>query len=139
MHHFTNGGGGSLFLNTDSSKPIYIQIAEGIETMILQGKFKEHDQVYSQYKLAEMLTINPATAAKGLNVLAEEGILYDRRGIGKFVAENATAKIKEKRKDEILSEHIKKIVQEAFYLNIREEELINLIKKAYKELGGLEK
>lgn len=124
-----------MFLNTDSSKPIYIQIAEGIETMILQGKFKEHDQVYSQYKLAEMLTINPATAAKGLNVLAEEGILYDRRGIGKFVAENATAKIKEKRKDEILSEHIKKIVQEAFYLNISEEELINLIKKAYKEVG----
>lgn len=124
-----------MFLNTDSSKPIYIQIAEGIETMILQGKFKEHDQVYSQYKLAEMLTINPATAAKGLNVLAEEGILYDRRGIGKFVAENATAKIKEKRKDEILSEHIKKVVQEAFYLNISEEELINLIKKAYKEVG----
>src|SRR5690625_1479727 len=94
-----------LILQPDGSKPIYIQIAEWLETLILQNEFKEHEQVYSQYKLAEMFTINPATAAKGLNVLADEGILYDRRGIGKFVAERAKEKIKEKRKTE-LSNHL---------------------------------
>jgi len=123
-----------LLLNTNSTKPIYIQIAEGIETMILQGKFHANDQVYSQYKLAEMLTINPATAAKGLNLLAEEGILYDRRGIGKFVSEDAIKIIKEKRKENILTEKIKQMVEEAYYLNIKEEEFIELIQKAYQEM-----
>src|SRR5699024_11456596 len=80
--------------------------------MILQGKFHANDQVYSQYKLAEMLTINPATAAKGLNLLAEEGILYDRRGIGKFVSEDAIKIIKEKRKENILTEKIKQMRSE---------------------------
>lgn len=128
-----------MILNPESRKPIYIQIAEGIETLILQDKFKAHDQVYSQYKLAEMLTVNPATAAKGLNVLADQEILYDRRGIGKFVSEGAKQIIREKRKDEILTEQIQKLVKEAYHLNIKETEIISLIKENFKKMEGLEK
>lgn len=122
-----------MILDTNSSTPIYIQIAEWIEALILQGKFNEHDQVYSQYKLADMFTINPATAAKGLKLLADEGILYDRRGIGKFVSENAKKIIQEKRKDEGLTNLIQEIVLEASLLNIKEDELIQLIRQAYQE------
>lgn len=125
-----------MILNSKSSKPIYIQIAEGIETFILQGKFKEHDQVYSQYKLAEMLTVNPATAAKGLKLLEDQKILYDRRGIGKFVSEGAKQIIKEKRKNEIVTEQIQKLVKEAYHLKIKEEEIISLIKENFKKMEG---
>lgn len=128
-----------LILQPDSSKPIYIQIAEWLETLILQNEFKEHEQVYSQYKLAEMFTINPATAAKGLNVLADEGILYDRRGIGKFVAERAKEKIKEKRKTELSNHLVKKLVREAKYLHVTEKELIDIVQKTYQEMKGEEK
>lgn len=128
-----------LILQPDSSKPIYIQIAQWLETLILQNEFKEHEQVYSQYKLAEMFTINPATAAKGLNVLADEGILYDRRGIGKFVAERAKEKIKEKRKTELSNHLVKKLVREAKYLHVTEKELIDIVQKAYQEMKGEEK
>ncbi|MBC2721223.1 MAG: GntR family transcriptional regulator, partial [Desulfosporosinus sp.] len=78
-----------VILNTDSTKPIYIQIAEWLEVEILNGNFKEDERVYSQYQLADMFTINPATAAKGLNLLAEEHIVYKRRGLGMFVSPNA--------------------------------------------------
>ncbi|HLS36511.1 MAG TPA: GntR family transcriptional regulator [Bacillota bacterium] len=128
-----------MILQPDSSKPIYIQIAEWLETLILQNEFKEHEQVYSQYKLAEMFTINPATAAKGLNVLADEGILYDRRGIGKFVAERAKEKIKEKRKTELSNHLVKKLVREAKYLHVTEKELIDIVQKTYQEMKGEEK
>jgi len=128
-----------LILQPDSSKPIYIQIAQWLETLILQNEFKEHEQVYSQYKLAEMFTINPATAAKGLNVLADEGILYDRRGIGKFVAERAKEKIKEKRKTELSNHLVKKLVREAKYLHVTEKELIDIVQKTYQEMKGEEK
>lgn len=144
LHYNTNapfwyggkGGSFSLVLNTDSSKPIYIQIAEWLETEILRGNLKENEKVYSQYKLAEMFNINPATAAKGLNILAEEKVLYDKRGIGKFVASEAKKYIKEKRKNETLKGLIQELIIEAAYLQISEEELINMVKETKKEMKG---
>ena len=86
-------------LDPSSMTPIYIQIAEWLENEILIGNFKANEKVHSQYTLAELFQINPATAAKGLTVLGEQAILYDRRGLGKFVAEDAIPIIKQKRKD----------------------------------------
>lgn len=125
-----------MILNKNSTKPIYIQIAEWLETEILKGNFKEGEKVLSQYKLAEMFNINPATAAKGLNVLADENILYDRRGLGKFVSQNAKQIIMEKRKNDVLKELIEKIVIEAKYLNIEEGSLLDMVKATYHEMGG---
>jgi len=48
----------------DSSKPIYIQIAEWIEDEIIADRFIQDSKVYSQYQLAELFNINPATAEK---------------------------------------------------------------------------
>ncbi|GFZ87837.1 GntR family transcriptional regulator [Compostibacillus humi] len=116
--------------------PIYLQIAEWIETEILKGNFQADEKVYSQYKLAEMFTINPATAAKGLNVLANENILYTKRGLGKFVTKEAKAIIIHKRKNQKLKGLINEIVMEAKRLHVREEELMVMLKKAMKESGG---
>ncbi|WP_335743544.1 GntR family transcriptional regulator [Salicibibacter kimchii] len=86
------------------------------------------DKVYSQYKLAEMFNINPATAAKGLTKLAEDGILYDKRGLGKFVADDAKEKVIDKRKNQTLKRMLEEIVQEADRLNMDEEELMAMMK-----------
>ena len=68
---------------------IYLQIAHMIEDDILRGIYREEEQVPSTNELARALRINPATAAKGINLLVEQGILYKRRGIGMFVAPGA--------------------------------------------------
>ena len=73
-----------MILDTDGTKPIYMQISEWIETEILNGNFVVDQKVSSQYQLAEMFNINPATAAKGLTILADENILYKKRGLGMF-------------------------------------------------------
>ena len=65
---------------------IYLQIAQMLEDGILRGIYPEETQVPSTNELARTLRINPATGAKGLNLLAEDGILYKRRGLGMFVA-----------------------------------------------------
>lgn len=122
-----------MILQTDGQTPIYMQIAHWLETQILTGAFKEHEKVYSQYQLAEMLNINPATAAKGLNVLAAEGILYDKRGLGKFVSENAKKHIKEKRKDGLLHDLVEEFVEEALHLHLEEDEIMLLVEKIYTE------
>ena len=68
---------------------IYLQIAQMLEDDILRGVYREEEQVPSTNELSRVYHINPATAAKGLNLLSAEGILYKRRGIGMFVAPGA--------------------------------------------------
>lgn len=125
-----------MILNTDGTKPIYMQIAEWIETEIMNGHFSTDDKVYSQYQLAEMFTINPATAAKGLNLLVEDNILYKKRGLGMFVTENAKERVIHKRKNETLKQLIEEVVLEAQRLQINEQDLMDMIKTAYLKEGN---
>lgn len=124
-----------MILNSDGSKPIYIQISEWLETEILSGSIAEDEKVYSQYQLAEMFNINPATAAKGLKILADENILYKKRGLGMFVSPNGKGMILRKRKNITLKQLVLELVQEAKRLNVDEQELIQMI-KAVKNSGG---
>ncbi|MFJ8064981.1 GntR family transcriptional regulator [Psychrobacillus sp. NPDC096426] len=120
-------------LNTNSTIPIYIQIAEWIENEILADHFQSDEKVHSQYQLADLFNINPATAAKGLTILVEEKILYKKRGLGMFVALEAKNMILEKRRNETLTRMAMELVLEAKRLSVTEEELIQLIKKCEGE------
>ena len=121
-----------MILNTDSPKPIYVQIAEWIETEILNGNFGVNEKVNSQYQLAEMFNINPATAAKGLTILVDETILYKKRGLGMFVSPHAQEAILNKRKNQLFKGLVRDIVLEAQRLDVGEEELIKMIQEAKK-------
>ncbi|TFE02069.1 GntR family transcriptional regulator [Jeotgalibacillus salarius] len=116
-----------MMLNADSTKPIYIQIAEWLETEILHEKFKAHEKMFSQYQLADQFNINPATAAKGLTILADAGILYKKRGLGMFVTEEAADQIRHRRINETLRALVSDIVAEAEHLNVKEQDLIDMI------------
>ncbi len=139
LHYISNAlihkgrGGVAVKLNPDGLKPIYVQIAEWIENEILSGKIESDGKVYSQYQLAEMFNINPATAAKGLNVLADTNILYKKRGLGMFVKKDAKAFILSKRKEETLRYMVDDLVEEAVKLRVNENELLTMIKKTYEQ------
>ena len=75
----------------DDGRPLFVQIAEQIEGSIIDGSLAEEAQVPSTNELAAFHRINPATAAKGVNQLVADGILYKRRGIGMFVHRGADA------------------------------------------------
>ena len=77
---------------------IYLQIARMLEDDILRGVYREGEQVPSTNELARGYNINPATAAKGINLLVADGILYKKRGIGMFVAPGAGEAVRNKRK-----------------------------------------
>lgn len=79
-------------------KSIYIQISEMIENDILRDILCEEERVPSTNELAKLYAINPATAAKGINILVEAGIVYKKRGIGMFVAKGAKEVIQKKEK-----------------------------------------
>lgn len=113
----------------DTDKPIYLQIAESIEDDILQEIIAEEAQVPSTNEMAAMYRINPATAAKGINMLVSEDILYKRRGIGMFVAVGAVEKIRKKRKAAFYDNYIIPLVNEAAHLDISKDEIVEMLKK----------
>ena len=120
-------------IQMDSTKPIYIQIAEWIENEIIAERFIQDSKVYSQYQLAELFNINPATAAKGLTLLVEDKILYKKRGLGMFVTPEAKAMILDKRKNQTLTSLAEELVREAKRLLVTEEQLMELIRKLNRE------
>ncbi len=125
-----------MILDTEGLKPIYVQISEWLELEILQGSIGIDEKVYSQYQLAEMFNINPATAAKGLNVLADADILYKKRGLGMFVSANARELIQQKRKNQTLKHLLFEVISEAERLGVKDAELgamLQAVRNEWKE------
>lgn len=117
----------------DTDKSIYLQIAESIEDDILQKNIEEETQAPSTNQLAILYRINPTTAAKGINMLVNEGILYKKRGIGMFVSTGACEKIRIKRKKAFYDKYIDPLLAEASNLDISKDEIASMIKKARKQ------
>lgn len=113
----------------NQEKSIYIQIAEMIENDILRNVILEEERVPSTNELAKLYVINPATAAKGINLLVDKGVLYKKRGVGMFVVSGAKEMIKEGRKAEFYERFVVSILREAESLGIGKTELIRMIEK----------
>lgn len=118
----------AMVLNDSTS--IYLQIAALVEDSILKDILLEEEQAPSTNELARIYTINPATAAKGLNLLVEEGILYKKRGLGMFVATGAKQKIQYNRKAAFTENFVKPMAEEAKSLGLSSEELAALVHAA---------
>ncbi len=112
---------------------IYLQIAQMLEDDILRGIYHEEEQVPSTNELARGYNINPATAAKGVNLLVSDGILYKKRGIGMFVAKGAAETVRRKRRDAFYNTYVKPLVQEGTSLSLTGEELLAMVNRAIEE------
>ena len=114
----------------DQGTPLFVQIAERLAEDIADGGLAEGERVPSTNELAAYYQINPATAAKGINMLAADGLLEKRRGIGMFVADGARNRLLEDRRKRFAERHIDPLVAEASRLGIDADELIALIQKS---------
>lgn len=116
-------------LNTDNEKPIFIQIAEGIEDGILTGIFPEESQIPSITEFSVNYKINPATALKGINLLVDENIVFKKRGVGMFVAKGAVKKLRQKRQEQFYDNYVSKLIEEAKRLEITGDDIIAMIER----------
>ncbi|HEX2301647.1 MAG TPA: GntR family transcriptional regulator [Pseudonocardiaceae bacterium] len=111
----------------DDGRPLFLQIAEQIEGSIIDGSLAEEEQVPSTNELAAFHRINPATAAKGINQLVADGVLYKRRGIGMFVAAGARAQLLQRRREDFGRQYVAPLLAEARKLGMDAEELKKMI------------
>ena len=95
--------------------------------------YREEEQVPSTNELSRCYNINPATAAKGINLLVEEGVVYKKRGVGMFVQTGAVETLRAKRKEGFYDRFVASLVAEAKRLGIGREELAKLIDRGFAQ------
>src|ERR1700735_3418501 len=121
----------------DEGTPLFAQIADRLAGQIADGGLAEGERVPSTNELAAFYRINPATAAKGINVLADDGLLEKRRGIGMLVATGARAALLARRRAEFTERSVQPLLTEATRLGIDLDELLALIRESSSERGGV--
>jgi GntR family transcriptional regulator len=120
----------------DEGIPLFVQVADRLAGQIADGGLAESERVPSTNDLAAFYRINPATAAKGINVLADDGLLEKRRGIGMFVAAGARQRLLARRRAEFTQRYVGPLLTEAARLGIGPDELLALIMEAGGEREG---
>jgi GntR family transcriptional regulator len=117
----------------DEGTPLFAQVAERLAAEIADGGLAEGDRVPSTNELAAYYRINPATAAKGINLLADDGLLEKRRGIGMFVAAGARQRMLAQRREHFVERYVRPLLAEATRLGIDGGELMAAIKECGHE------
>ncbi len=112
----------------DEGRALFLQIAEQVEDSIVDGSLPEEAQAPSTNELAAFYRINPATAAKGVNMLVDSGILYKRRGIGMFVATGAREALLAKRRAAFAESFVRPLLAEAARLGLDADDVAALIR-----------
>ncbi|HEX7498393.1 MAG TPA: GntR family transcriptional regulator [Candidatus Limnocylindrales bacterium] len=121
----------------DDGAPIFSQIAERLADEIAEGSLAEGDRIPSTNELAAFYRINPATAAKGINLLIDEGLLEKRRGIGMFVAGGARERLLNARRKRFAERYVQPLVAEANRLGIDYEALMTMVRDSGHAQEGI--
>ena len=115
----------------DDGRPLFVQIAEQIEASILDGSLTEGERAPSTNELAAFHRINPATAAKGINLLVDRGILTKRRGLGMFVTPGARDLLHAERRQRFTDDVVAAMVAEGRAIGLDVEEIVDMVRAAY--------
>ena len=122
-----------IILDYKDRRPIYEQVAEKLEELMLLGVLGENEPLPSVRSLAMELSINPNTIQRAYAELERQGYIYTVKGKGSFVAENSV--MKEKRKKDLLIQ-VSEVIDEAIRLGISGEEIKNMVEIQYQAAEG---
>ena len=112
-----------------SHTPVYVQIKDSIKALILKGKLKTGDYIPSIRNLAKDIGVNINTVARAYRELELDGVIKSERGEGYVVVRVESEKIKEGLKVEMM-----KLLNKCKISGISEDDLIELVRKIYKDL-----
>jgi DNA-binding transcriptional regulator YhcF (GntR family) len=110
-------------------KPVFVQIIEMIEDDILSGTYTVDDLIISTPQISKLLSVNPTTAQRAIQVLTDRGIIYKKRGVGMAVTGEAREMILTQRQKEFHEKVVPEFINSAKKIGITDEELFKLIKE----------
>lgn len=120
-------------MNFKENKPIYLQIADRIMDEILCNVYQEEERIPSVREYAATVEVNANTMVRSYDYLQNQKIIYNKRGIGYFVAGNAREKIIALRKESFLNESLPEMFRQMQLLDIPVSEISALYQQFLKE------
>lgn len=115
------------------NKPIYLQIADRIMDEILQHVYEEEGRVLSVREYAGVVEVNANTVVRTYDYLQNQGIIYNKRGLGYFVSPGAAQKIVALRKETFLQQVLPDVFKEMYLLHIPMETLAEMYETYQKD------
>lgn len=113
-----------------NDRPIYTQLLEKIEIMIISGKFKPGDKLPSVRDFAAEAAVNPNTMQKALTELERLGLVYAQRTSGRSITDDV--ELISSTREAIAMEHIKEFLETMKELGYSKEEIIKLMENNMK-------
>lgn len=108
----------------NSNKAIYLQISDIICERILSGEMKPDDRIPSVREYGASIGVNPNTVMRTYEKLTNEGIIYNKRGIGYFISENARDIVLENDRKEFLEVELPAVLKKMELLGLDPKELL---------------
>jgi GntR family transcriptional regulator len=113
-----------MALMNQDDRPVYLRLRDNIAATILEGKVGDGDPLPSVRSLAADYGANPLTVAKAYQTFQDEGLVVVKRGVGMFVAEGATERLRTSARKEFLEQRWPAIAAHIRRLDLDVEDLV---------------
>ncbi len=108
----------------NSNKSIYLQICDAICEQILGGGLQPDGRIPSVREYGADIGVNPNTVMRSYEKLTNDGIIYNRRGIGYFISPDAKELILSEQRKDFLENELPLIIKKMKLLGIKPEEVL---------------
>lgn len=119
-----------IVIDYQNRKPIYEQIVERFQMLIVKGVLEPDSQMPSVRTLATELSINPNTIQKAYALLEQQGFIYPIKGRGNFVSGNQALKEK---KEAVFFEKLGNLICEGKEIGISKALCLQKVAEVYEE------
>ncbi len=113
----------------NNNKPIYLQLVDYFFEKILRKQILTGDKIMSVRELAEEAQVTPNTANRAYAYMQQLGIIYNKRGIGYFVSEEAFERTMQIKRTEFIEKDLPVFFNTLDMLNMSFDELKELYNK----------
>ena len=110
----------------ENTKAIYLQIADKICDEVMVGSIRQGDRIPSVREYASTLQVNAYKVMLSYDYLDKAGVIFNRRGIGFFIAEDACERILTMRREAFYCGEMQDFFHKINLLGITPEELTKL-------------
>ena len=118
-------------ISLSKTAPIYKQLVERIENMVLGGVLEADEELPSVRELAAELMVNPNTVQKAYSELERRKVTYSVVGKGRFVNGNTSAVLKKKAEAAMLE--TEKMLTDLKKLGLRKTEIYKIVDKVWRD------
>lgn len=115
-------------MDFSENKPIYLQIVDSICERILSGEFKPDERIPSVREYGASIGVNPNTVMRTYEKLTDDGVIFNKRGIGYFVSPDAVKIVLDNERRAFLENELPAIIRRMNLLGIDSSVLVDKLK-----------